>query len=59
MAEYKQYITQAQENGAVMISEDVVCAIVAHGAATCWSWCGQAPARVPASISLCLTCARS
>ena len=30
MAEYKQYITQAQENGAVMISEDVVCAIVAH-----------------------------
>ena len=28
MAEYKQYITQAQENGAVMISEDVVCAIV-------------------------------
>lgn len=23
MAEYKQYITQAQENGAVMISEDV------------------------------------
>ncbi len=30
MAEYKQYITQAQENGTVMISEDVVAAIVAH-----------------------------
>lgn len=27
MAEFKQYITQKQENGAVMISEDVVCAI--------------------------------
>ena len=30
MAEYKQYITQIQENGNVMISEDVVAAIVAH-----------------------------
>ena len=29
MAEYKQYITQIQENGNVMISEDVVAAIVA------------------------------
>ena len=28
MAENKQYITQAQENGAVMISEEVVAAIV-------------------------------
>ena len=28
MAEYKQYITQTQENGNVMISEDVVCTIV-------------------------------
>ena len=27
MAEYKQYITQIQENGNVMISEDVVCTI--------------------------------
>ena len=30
MAEYKQYITQVQENGNVMISEDVVAAIVDH-----------------------------
>ena len=30
MAEYKQYITQVQENGTVLISEDVVAAIVAH-----------------------------
>ena len=30
MAEYKQYITQIQEHGNVMISEDVVAAIVAH-----------------------------
>ena len=30
MAEYKQYITQIQENGNVMISENVVAAIVAH-----------------------------
>ena len=30
MAEGKQYITQAQENGNVMISEDVISAIVAH-----------------------------
>ena len=30
MAEYKRYITQAQENGNVMISEDVVAAIVEH-----------------------------
>ena len=28
MAEYKQYITQVQENGNVMISEDVIEAIV-------------------------------
>lgn len=28
MAEYKQYITQVQENGNVMISEDVVATIV-------------------------------
>ena len=28
MAEYKQYITQIQENGNVMISEDVIAAIV-------------------------------
>ena len=27
MAEYKQYITQIQENGSVMISEDVVASI--------------------------------
>ncbi len=30
MAEYKQYITQAQGNGNVMISEDVVSTIVEH-----------------------------
>ena len=30
MAEYKQYITQIQENGNVMSSEDVVAAIVAQ-----------------------------
>lgn len=30
MAESKQYITQAQENGSVMISEDVIGTIVAH-----------------------------
>ena len=30
MAEYKRYITQIQENGNVMISEDVVAAIVEH-----------------------------
>ena len=30
MAEYKQYITQIQENGTVMISEDVIAAIVSH-----------------------------
>ena len=30
MAEYKQYITQVQENGNVMISEDVVATIVSH-----------------------------
>ena len=28
MAEFKQYITQIQENGNVMISEDVIAAIV-------------------------------
>lgn len=32
MAEYKRYITQVQENGNVMISEDVVSSIVAHAA---------------------------
>ena len=30
MAENKQYITQSQDNGAVMISEDVIATIVAH-----------------------------
>lgn len=30
MAENKQYITQVQENGSVMISEDVISAIVEH-----------------------------
>jgi len=30
MAEYKQYITQIQENGNVMISEDVISTIVEH-----------------------------
>lgn len=30
MAESKQYITQVQENGTVLISEDVISAIVAH-----------------------------
>lgn len=32
MAESKRYITQVQENGNVMISEDVVATIVAHTA---------------------------
>lgn len=32
MAENKRYITQVQENGNVMISEDVVATIVAHAA---------------------------
>ena len=30
MAENKQYITQKQENGSVLISEDVIITIVAH-----------------------------
>ena len=30
MAENKQYITQNQDNGSVMISEDVIAAIVSH-----------------------------
>ena len=30
MAESKQYISQMQENGSVMISEDVIATIVAH-----------------------------
>ena len=30
MAENKQYITQMQENGSVLISEDVITTIVAH-----------------------------
>ena len=30
MAENKQYITSAQENGCVMISEDVISSIVSH-----------------------------
>ena len=30
MAEYKQYITQTQDNGNVMISEEVVATIVEH-----------------------------
>ena len=30
MADYKQYIAQVQENGNVMISEDVVTTIVTH-----------------------------
>ena len=33
MAENKQYITQTQENGTVMISEDVIAAIVEHAVA--------------------------
>ena len=32
MAENKQYITLARENGSVMISEDVITTIVAHAA---------------------------
>lgn len=30
MAENKQYVTQVQDNGTVMISEDVIASIVAH-----------------------------
>ncbi len=33
MAESKQYITQVQDNGSVLISEDVIAEIVAHAAA--------------------------
>ena len=33
MAEKKQYITKAQENGSVMISEDVISGIVANAVA--------------------------
>ena len=33
MAENKQYITQTQDNGNVMISEDVIATIVAHAVA--------------------------
>ncbi len=33
MADYKRYITQIQENGNVMISEDVVAAITEHALA--------------------------
>ncbi|MBQ9839069.1 MAG: Asp23/Gls24 family envelope stress response protein [Oscillospiraceae bacterium] len=33
MADNKQYITQFQENGSVMISEDVIITIAAHAAA--------------------------
>ena len=33
MAENKRYITQSQENGSVMISEDVVAAIAEHALA--------------------------
>ena len=33
MAENKRYITQVQENGNVMISEDVIATIVAHAVA--------------------------
>lgn len=32
MAENKQYVRQEQNNGSVMISEDVIAAIVAHAA---------------------------
>ena len=32
MAENKQYVTQTQDNGAVLISEDVIATIVAHAA---------------------------
>lgn len=30
MAENKQYVTQMQDNGSIMISEDVISAIIAH-----------------------------
>ena len=32
MADNKQYVVQAQDNGSVQISEDVIAAIVAHAA---------------------------
>jgi len=32
MADNKQYITQAQEKGSVMISEDVIATIISHAA---------------------------
>ena len=58
MAEYKQYITQIQENGSVMISEDVVATIVAHalseveGAAVECGYAMVAPVEAGASLSL-------
>jgi len=30
MADNKQYINQSQENGSILISEDVICTIVSH-----------------------------
>lgn len=33
MAENKQYVTQIQENGSVLISEDVIATIVSHAVA--------------------------
>ena len=42
MAENKQYITQTQENGCVMISEDVVATIALHALAETEGFAGLA-----------------
>lgn len=43
MSESKQYITQKQENGSVMISEEVVAVIVAHAVSEVEGVAGLAP----------------
>lgn len=42
MAESKQYVTQNQENGSVMISEDVIAAIIANTVSEVEGICGLA-----------------
>ena len=42
MAESKQYVTQNQENGSVLISEDVIAAIIASAISEVDSVCGLA-----------------
>ena len=49
MAESKQYITQIQDNGNVMISEDVIATIVAHAASEFEGVVGLSTNPVPTS----------